>query len=112
MTVAINNTPEQNLVQNITLSVSGVIITGKIISKQAFYGEKINLPLKNIEKAKEIAAKEFDQKIEEPDLENMSEVYLKEAFYITGSQKIPSIDGLFLAVSIDSIDSYSLVRVG
>ncbi len=96
----------------ITLSSNGVIISGTITSKEAFYKAEQSklLELWRQDVAKALKDMEEDQGLDRAQDEYLDEpyLYLKDAAYFHGAQRLPSQGDAYIAVALDSIDSFSM----
>lgn len=98
-----------------TFNVNGILTIGDIISRKEFYEAQINSGLKDIlDTARKLLSEdEKDNQKEEStiNIEKIDFIYLKNAFYLNGSQKTPSDGSLYIAVEVDSINAYSVGRM-
>ncbi|RZG63975.1 hypothetical protein EXE25_18115 [Acinetobacter bouvetii] len=94
----------------VTLSVNGTLITGKLIPREFFYDAKQNSMLKAIigPEPKDDSEQNNDDVDLNVQIEKLTLLHLKDAFYVMGSQRIPSTGGIYIAINIDSIDAYSM----
>ncbi len=92
----------------ITLNVNGVLVSGIIISRKEFYNTDQNFVLKPLYDALIEQMANDGEVFDETELENIRLIHLKDAAYMTGSQRIPSTGGMTVAIDIDDIASYSM----
>lgn len=94
---------------DVTLSVGGLLISGTITTKDDFYAAPQNARLKAM---LDYSEKMFsnDEMEDEDMFKQEPSIYLKDAFYLSGSQIIPSSGKTYILVNLDSIDTVSLGR--
>lgn len=93
----------------ITLACNGIIISGRPVPRSVFLEAKQNATLKAFEDLALEAStpEEIKEDEEKGDLiENIHKLFLTDAQYYIGNKVIPSQDGTFVVVNIDSIDAY------
>lgn len=93
----------------ITLTCNGVIISGRPVPRSVFLEDKQNATLKAFEDLalKSLTKEEIEEEEEQSNLiENIHKLYLTDAQYYIGDKVIPSQNGTFVVVNIDSIDAY------
>jgi len=92
----------------ITLNVNGVLVSGIIIPRKEFYHTDQNFVLKPLYDALIEQMASEGEVFDETDIENIGLIHLKDAAYITGSQRVPSTGGMTVAIDIEDISSYSM----
>lgn len=120
LAMSINDDTDGKL--GITVSANGSVITGKIISSDAYFEHVNNQTLKEIidfleslpsEKDEEVkleeegSDKELTFEMFKERVENFKYLHLIDARYIFGTSLIPT-NGTAIRVAIDSIDSISM----
>lgn len=91
----------------ITLNVNGSLVSGVIVSRKEYFEISQNKLVKPFNDAIIKELEELGREYDEADLENIDLMYLKDAAYFTGSQRIPLQGGTVIAVNIDDICSYN-----
>ncbi|QXW27218.1 hypothetical protein KXJ74_07340 [Acinetobacter johnsonii] len=104
--MANRNTEEKGF--DITLSVRGVLISGTITTKDEFYAAPQNSHLKRM---LDYSNKMFGEVRDEDMFSEEPSLYLKDATYLTGNQMIPSSNGIYISVDLDSIDAFNIGKI-
>lgn len=99
----------------ISLSVNGILITGRLVPRKYFYEAEQNVALRSLTapvtdlvvEESQVEAEESEIDIEE-EVDKITLLHLKDAFYMSGSQRFPSNGSMYIAINFDSIDAYSM----
>lgn len=98
----------KNGADGITLSVNGILISGKVIPREVYYSQPQNETFKSfIDVAKSVEAEQGIEE-EEEKLEDINYLYLKDAIYLSGHAQVPTGGGTTICVLIDSVDAFNL----
>ncbi|MCH7379320.1 hypothetical protein [Acinetobacter higginsii] len=98
----------------ITLACNGVIISGRPVPRSVFLEAKQNATLKAFEDLtlQSLTKEEIAEDEEQSNLiENIHKLYLTDAQYYIGDKVIPSQNGTFVVVNINSIDAYNFGKL-
>ena len=98
----------------ITLACNGVIISGRPVPRCVFLEAKQNATLKAFEDLtlQSLTKEEIAEDEEQSNLiENIHKLYLTDAQYYIGDKVIPSQNGTFVVVNINSIDAYNFGKL-
>lgn len=109
----INRTPEEfkDGADGITLNVNGMLITGNMVPRKYYYEADQNVALNSLMEPDEDEAEELDEDSNvdvEAEVDKITLIHLTNAFYMMGSQRVPSSGGIYICVNIESIDAYSM----
>lgn len=103
------NTTKETI--GITLVADGILISGEMISQQEFLSKEQNLYLTSAVNAYEQTEMRRRQKAQADysNFDNNSFLHLKNAFYfMTESKTIPTHNGTYIRVGIDSVSAYNM----
>ncbi|ENW78421.1 hypothetical protein F909_04111 [Acinetobacter sp. ANC 3929] len=98
--------PEQ--VIGITLHVNGGLISGDIISRKEYYEHSQNALIKPFYDAIIKSMEDENESFDDEDLETLTQIHLKNAAYINGSQRIPLRGGTTITVLIDDVSAFNI----
>lgn len=98
----------KNGADGITLSVNGILISGKVIPREVYYSQPQNETFKSFIDLGKSVEEEEGIKEEEVKLEDINYLHLKDAIYLSGHSQVPTGGGTTISVLIDSVDAFSL----
>lgn len=99
---------ENELTYPITLSANGQLISGDIISRKEFYQTEHNSIINRYAALMDKNEIEKYGEIREIPLDELKILHLKNAAYWINGTKIPSGDGTYMIVNIDSVDAFNI----